>query len=269
MGDVRAFDMSATRSLRDKVAVVTGASRGIGQAIARRLAADGAHCILCARDREALTRVALEIAAAGGTADLVALDLRDAGAAARVVEAAERRGRLDILVNNAGATVRGPFTALTDDAWQDGFALKFFGAVRLCRTAWSLLQTNRGSIVNIAGIGGRTPGAEFAIGGSVNAALMCFTKSIADAGVAAGIQVNAINPGSIRTDRLRKRLADVSTREGIDHETAERHFVTSSGTTRIGEPDDISALVAFVVGPEGRFLHGALIDMDGGATKAL
>ena len=260
----------ASRPLDGKVAIVTGASRGIGHAIARRLAADGARCIVCARDATALARVAAEIERAGGAADVAVADLRDPDSAARIVDlAVQRHARLDILVNNAGATARGAFTALNDDQWSDGFALKFFGAVRLCRTAWRHLEESRGSIVNIAGVGGRTPGAEFAIGGSVNAALMCFTKSLADTGVASGVQVNAINPGSVRTNRLRKRLSDVATRDGLDVESAERRFVTEGGITRIGEPDDIAGLVAFVVGPEGRFLHGALIDMDGGATKAL
>ena len=105
---------------------------------------------------------------------------------------------------SAGATRRGEFTALTDDDFLDGFALKFFGAVRLLRAAWPWLKISRGSVVNIAGIGGRTPGAQFAIGGSVNAALLSLTKSLAATGVAQGIQVNALSPGAIRTDRLGK-----------------------------------------------------------------
>lgn len=112
----------------------------------------------------------------------------------------------------------------------------------------------------ISGIGGRTPGAQFAIGGSVNAALLSFTKAIAELGVRDGVQVNAINPGTIRTARFAAR---VQTPE------QERGFVRESKITRIGEPDDIAALAAFIVGPEGRLLHGSLIDIDGGATKTI
>lgn len=204
--------------------------------------------MLCARDAVALDSAAAGIRAAGGQADVFAADLRDAAAPAALVEfAVERCQRLDILVNNAGATARGDFRVLTDEQWMDGYALKLFGAVRLCRAAWPYLETSQGSVVNIAGIGGRTPGAEFSIGGSVN----------------------AINPGSIRTDRLQKRLERLAAERGIDLADAERRFVAQVGATRIGEPDDIAALVAFVVGPEGRFLHGAVIDVDGGATKSL
>src|SRR5690348_8220506 len=155
--------------LSGKTAIVTGASRGIGRAIALRLAQDGAHVILTARDADALAAAASETQAANGRAGAIALDLRLPDAPARVAEyAIEQTGRIDIVVNNAGATRRGAFTALSDEDWSDGFALKFFGAVRLTRTAWPHLRQTAGSVLFIAGIGGRTPGPQFAIGGSVN-----------------------------------------------------------------------------------------------------
>jgi 3-oxoacyl-[acyl-carrier protein] reductase len=123
--------------------------------------------------------------------------------------------------------------------------------------------------VIISGAGGRTPGAEFTIGGSVNAALLSFTKAMADVGIRDGVQVNAINPGSIRTDRFQKRLESIAKDRGVDLAAAERQIVSESRTTRIGETDDIAGLVAFIAGPEGRFLQGALIDMDGGSTKTI
>jgi 3-oxoacyl-[acyl-carrier protein] reductase len=178
-------------------------------------------------------------------------------------------GGIDIVVNNAGATKRGDFLQLSDDDWADGFALKFFGAVRLTRAAWPELKKRSGSVLNISGAGGRTPGPEFTIGGSVNAALLSFTKAMADAGIVDGIQVNAINPGTIRTGRLQLRLASIVKEQQIDIETAERRFVQESKVTRIGEPEDVASLVAFVVGSEGRFLQGSLIDLDGGSTKTI
>ena len=103
----------------------------------------------------------------------------------------------------------------------------------------------------------------------MNAGLLSLTKALAEAGIHDGIQVNAVNPGTVRTDRLKIRLETVMKEQGIDLASAERRFVEGSGVTRIGEPEDIAALVAFVVGPEGRFLQGSLIDMDGGATKTV
>jgi NAD(P)-dependent dehydrogenase (short-subunit alcohol dehydrogenase family) len=248
-------------SLQEKVAIITGSSRGIGRAIAVRVAQAGASVILTGRDEAALETVAREI----GSAAWIALDLRIPGSAQNLVDfALQKFGRIDILVNNAGATKRGEFLALADEDWIDGFALKFFGAMRLTRCAWPHLKAQSGSVVHIAGIGGRTPGREFAIGGSVNAALLSFTKALADLGVADGVQVNAINPGAVRTDRLRKRLAGFG-----DPATAEWRFVEASGITRVGEPEDIAELVAYLVSPAGRFLHGSLIDIDGGQTKTI
>ncbi len=190
-----------------KVAVVTGGSRGIGRAIALRLAREGASVAIAARDEAAVGAVVRELDALGRPALGLALDLRAADAPARMVEAArERFGAVDILVNNAGATKRGDFLALTDDDFTDGFALKFYAAVRAARAAWPLLAERRGTIVNVVGAGGRTPGAEFTVGGSVNAALLSLTKALADKGVADGVRVVAVNPGPVRTGRLEPRV---------------------------------------------------------------
>ena len=198
------------------------------------------------------------------------VDLLEATAAAQgVARAMGAFGGVDIVVNNAGATKRGEFLELTDEDWADGYALKLHGAVRLTRAAWPELQRRGGSVVNIAGTGGRTPGAEFTIGGSVNAAVLSFTKALADVGVRDGVQVNAVNPGTVRTGRFEKRMEALAAAQGLARDAAEGAFVRQQRVTRVGEPEDIAGLVAFLVGPEGRFLHGALIDMDGGATKSL
>jgi 3-oxoacyl-[acyl-carrier protein] reductase len=258
------------QNLNGKVAIITGGSRGIGRAIALRLAQDGARVVLCARGLDALNEVASTVSSNGGQALPIAADLRLPSEPARVADAALKKyGGIDIIVNNAGATKRGDFLQLSDDDWADGFALKFFGAVRLTRAAWPELKKRGGSVLNISGAGGRTPGPEFTIGGSVNAALLSFTKAMADAGIVDGVQVNAINPGTIRTGRLQLRLASIVKEQQIDIETAERRFVQESKVTRIGEPEDVANLVAFVVGSEGRFLQGSLIDLDGGSTKTI
>ena len=256
--------------LSGKTAIVTGASRGIGKAIALKLARDGANVVISARGADALEEVAQEIRAAGGMAEVQALDLREPAAPARLVDfAIAKFGSVAIVVNNAGATRRADFLDLTDEDWIDSFALKFFGSVRLTRAAWPRLKETMGSVVFISGVGGRTPGREFAAGGAVNAALLSLTKALAETGIRDGIQVNAINPGAIRTGRLKLRLAAMMKDDAIDQQTAERRLVKESNTTRIGEPEDVANLVAFVVGSEGRFLQGSLIDVDGGATKTL
>jgi NAD(P)-dependent dehydrogenase (short-subunit alcohol dehydrogenase family) len=269
----RPEEPSATRSggtLAGKTIIVKGGSRGIGRAIALRLAREGGKLVIAARDLTALATVVAEIASSGGTATSFAADLRLPEAPAALVDAALTvYGAIDIVVNNAGATRRGDFLLLTDADWMDGFALKFFGAVRLTRAAWPHLKLRRGSVLNIIGVGGRTPGPEFTIGGSVNGACLSFTKGLADIGIRDGVQVNAINPGSVRTERLRTLLESQAAQHGGDIDTAIREHIRKSNVVRLGEPEDVANLAAFILSPQSRLLQGALIDLDGGQTKTV
>lgn len=262
--------MAAEKPLAGKVALVTGGNRGIGRAIALKLAAEGARLILAARDEAALAATVCAIEAAGGKAQAMALDLRRAESQTALMQATLAAfGGLDIVVNNAGATRRGDFLSFTDEDWADGFALKFFGTVRLTRAAWPHLKARRGSVVIISGTGGRTPGIQFAIGGSVNAALLSLTKALADLGIADGVQVNAINPGYVLSDRWRSRVATRAAEDGVSEEEANARLLREANVTRLGTPEDVAELVAYMTGPKGRFLHGALVDLDGGLTKSV
>ena len=124
-------------------------------------------------------------------------------------------------------------------------------------------------MLNIAGVGGRTPGPEFTIGGSVNAAVVTFTKALADLGVRDGVQVNAINPGYIRTDRFAARLKARAAATGKTEAAIEAAILAEEGIVRIGEPADVAGLVAYVTSAAGRYLQGAVIDLDGGQTKTV
>ncbi|MGE0415964.1 MAG: SDR family oxidoreductase [Acetobacteraceae bacterium] len=257
--------------LAGKVALITGASRGIGAAIAAELAREGVHVFLVARDTAKLAEVAAGITNNAAVRSAVhAADLRDSAAAQATVDAAIAAfGRLDILVNNAGATKRADFFTLTEEDWQDGFALKFHGYVRMTRAAWPHLRTMRGSIINIVGIGSRAGSAEFTIGGSVNVALLNFTKAMADIGIADGVRVNAINPGLIETDRFGRNIARVMADRGVNREQALAFLLSSHGTTRVGRPDEIGALTAYLASDKADFIQGSVIDIDGGATRSL
>jgi 3-oxoacyl-[acyl-carrier protein] reductase len=253
-----------------KSAIVTGASKGIGRSIAQRLAADGFHAILCARDWALLDQAVEEIRAAGGQASAIALDLREPEAPGKLVDfAIAEAGSLAVVVSNAGATKRGEFSHLTDADFVDGFALKYFAGVRLARAAWPHLVASKGSIVFISGVGGWTPGRLFAIGGSVNAALFAFVKALAETGTRDGVQVNSVNPGTIRTGRFQQRLEADAQAAGTTTNVIEATFVRDQRIRRIGTPQDVANLVSFVVSEAGSLLHGALLDVDGGATKSI
>jgi len=253
--------------LSNKVAIVTGASRGIGKAIAEMLSAEGMKVSLVARSRLELETLAKSLP---NESLVQAVDLREPDSANRVVSAAIAEfGKLDLLVNNAGATKRGDFLTLSDDEWADGFALKFYGTMRLSRASWPHLQASKGTIINIIGVGGRTGSAEFTIGGAVNAALMNLTKALADRGIKDGVRVNAINPGSIATERLQTRIRNYAQANNIEPEEAEKRIPREMKITRFGDPAEIARAVAFLASPHADYIQGALLDVDGGATRSL
>ena len=257
--------------LKGKTAIVTGASRGIGEAIGRVLAEHGVDVCLVARSKDDLERVAADITAKTSRRIVTHVaDLSDPKAPEAAVKAAvDAFGRLDILANNAGATKRGDFFTLTEEDWAAGYALKFFGAVRMTRSAWPHLRESKGAIVNIIGIGARVAAAEFTIGGSVNSALVNFTKATADLGQTQGVRVNAMNPGHIQTGRLEARVQATMKAQNISREEAIKRDVTHLGINRFGDPREIGDLAAYLCSPRAAFMNGSVIDIDGGQTKAL
>lgn len=257
--------------LQGKTALVTGASKGIGAAIADRLAAEDCAVALAARDADALAATCADISARRGvTACPIAADLSTEDGCRTAAEAAlAALGGLDILVNCAGAAKAGAFLEQPDAEWVDGFALKFFGAMRLCRALWPSLKRRRGVVVNIGGGAAYTPGASFMVGGAVNAALNHFTKALSKQGLVDDVNVNIVHPGVTVTERMEALIRQQAESEGVaEAEIRERNF-KNAGIRRLGEPIDVAETVAFLCSPRARHIQGVDIAVDGGATPGV
>jgi NAD(P)-dependent dehydrogenase (short-subunit alcohol dehydrogenase family) len=254
-----------------KVVVISGGSRGIGRAIGAAFAREGAQTALAAASADNLAAAVKTIGAAGGAAPLVvAADLRTLAGCEQVFKATnDKFKRCDILVNNAGATRGGSFFELPDDAFVDGFALKYFAAVRLTRLFWPLLKAAHGTIINIIGGAARTPGAEFLIGGSVNSAFANFSKGLAALGNRDDINVNVIHPGMVETDRVVTLFQQFAKAQNKTPEEVRKESIAKSGTRRIGQPEDVAELALFLASPRARHIQGTAISVDGGATSGL
>lgn len=256
--------------MNTKVAIVTGASRGIGAATAVRLARDFGKIVLVARTADLLQETAQAVAAAGAEALAIASDLRVPAAAEQVVQTTLARfGRIDAVVNIAGAVPQIDLFDMSDEQWDDGMALKLHGARRLAIRAWDALKQSKGSVIFTSGNSAEAPKSAFAAVATINAAIVAAAKAFADQGIADGIQVNSVLPGPVMTGRRRAYLEKYAPAHGMTVDQAIEKFPAQAGITRYGEPEDIAELMAFILSPAARWMTGTALRMDGGEIKSV
>jgi len=258
--------------LSGKTALVTGGSQGIGRAIAFGLGAENARVAICARDKARLEQTAQEITTKTGAEVLVLpADLSRLDEVNRVVAAArDRFGRLDILVNNAGAIRGGDFLKAPDEQWITDWNLKLLGYIRMCRAVFPLMQSQGGGrICNVVGAAARNPTPTYLAGGAANAALVNFTKGLADLGASGNILVTAVSPSATRTERWESLLAQKAAASGRSVEELRAAAEQKYPLGRIATPEDVATLVCFLVSPRAAFLTGICITVDGGATRGV
>jgi 3-oxoacyl-[acyl-carrier protein] reductase len=238
-----------------RVAIVTGASRGIGEAIARRLAADGLHVVAVARGADKLAQVVNTIATAGGSAEAIQCDVADSAAVARMVEdVAEKHGRIDVLVNNAGIT-RDTLLLRMDDAQFDEVINTNLKSVFVATrgAARYLMRAKAGRIINIGSVSGVIGNKGQANYAASKAALSGFTKTVARELAGKGVTANVVAPGFVTTDMT-----------GALPEKLQEEVRKLIPLGRFGEPQDIAAVVAFLAGENSGYLTGQVICVDGG-----
>jgi 3-oxoacyl-[acyl-carrier protein] reductase len=258
--------------LRGKTALVTGGSKGIGRAVAHALAAEGARVMICARDGQALRSAAMEIeATTGGSVLTIAADLGELSSVSRVVaDAIARLGRLDVLVNNAGAIKGGDFLATPDEEWLRGWSLKLLGYIRMAREVLPHMQRQgSGRIVNVVGAAARNPSATYMMGGTANAALINFTKALADLGAKSNVLVTAVSPGPVKTERWDILVRQQAAAAGKDEDTYTKEQHATMPLGRIALPEEVADLVCFLASARAAFLTGITITVDGGSTRGV
>ena len=256
--------------MKAKIAIVTGASVGIGRATAIRLAKDFTGLVLVARNADELTKTEEIIKSTSAEPYVIVADLRLPATADQVInETKAKFGRIDALVNIAGAVPQIHLFEMTDEQWNDGAEMKLHGARRLAIKAWPLLKESKGSVVFLSGNSAEDPKPGFAAVATINAAICALAKAFAEQGILDGVQVNSVLPGPVMSNRRINFLKKWSAANNINLEEAKEKFLIDAHIERYGEPDEIAALIAFLVSPGAKWLIGTAIRMDGGEIKGI
>jgi 3-oxoacyl-[acyl-carrier protein] reductase len=256
--------------MKHGVAIVTGASQGIGRSTAIRLARDFGAVVLAARNAKELDEVAARVKELDAEALPLAVDLSQIEAPITVIETTLARfGRIDALLNIAGAVPQIDLFEMTDAQWNSGMELKLHGARRLTIQAWDALKRARGSVVFMSGSASLDPKPDFAAVAATNAAITALAKAFAEQGIRDGVQVNSIVPGPVMTGRRQSFLQKWAPAHNMSVEEAMQKFPEEAGISRYGQPEEIAELLGFMVSPAAKWMTGASLRMDGGEIKGI
>lgn len=250
-------------NMNGKAALITGASKGIGLALAHVLAEEGCDLHLAARNGEAMAKAKNEIEAKHGVKVTVhALDLSKTEAMEKL---AADVGYVDILVNNAGDVPAGSLEVVDDAAWRAGFDLKVFGYITLARAFYGKMKGRDGVIVNVIGNSGENWDASYIAGSTGNAALMSFTKALGGASLNDGVRVVGVNPGPVATDRMlkimKRKAIDMLGDEGRWEELFDKYPGKRPATA-----EEVADLCAFLASPRAGYITGTVVTIDGGIS---
>lgn len=249
-------------NLRGRTALITGASRGIGRAIAESLAAEGVHLHLAARSPETLEKARSQLTERYDVP--VEIHPGDLSIQGRVGMLSRRIGAVDLLVNNAGGIPAGPLNAIDEQSWRDAWDLKVFAYINLCREMYTEMRAAGGGvIVNVIGTGGERHDPGYIAGVTGNAALMAFTRAVGSAGPRHGIRVIGVNPGLTRTDRMEQQARSRARMAGRNPEHWP-HMLGRLPFDRPAEPKEVADVVTFLASPRASYVSGTIVTVDGG-----
>jgi NAD(P)-dependent dehydrogenase (short-subunit alcohol dehydrogenase family) len=253
--------------LKGKVAVITGATEGIGRATALKLAQEGAKVAICARRQEPLDQTAAEIGKTGADVLAVSADMSKAADIERFMKAVIGRfGRIDILVNNAGTSARGKFLEIDDKTWNSDIELKVFGAIRCTRLAVPHMKRNGGGrIVNITISSAKQPGAESYPTSVSRAAGLALTKALSKEYAPDNIRVNTVCIGKIKSGQHERRY----TREGRGADAYYKEVSRDIPLGRVGEAEEVANVITFLVSDASSYVTGTSVNLDGGISGTL
>lgn len=258
--------------IANKVAIVAAGSEGLGRATALRLAREGARVVVCSRHEEKLRAAAAEITRATGASVLtIPADLTWPEDIARVVQrTTEELGPPTILVNNTGGPPSGPVLSFSDEQWQAAFELIFFSALRLTRLVVPFMrEAHWGRIVNITSVTVKQPIESLVLSNAARAAVVAFMKTLVGDLAKDGITVNSIGPAPIATNRMIELIAAGAKQRGISVEESRAAWTAAIPMGRMGRPEELADLVAFLCSENASFITGSFIPVDGGQTRAL
>ncbi len=253
----------------NKVAIVTGGSSGIGEAIALGLCQEGATVVIVARDKDKLHEAAQRIAArTGGHAHVAVADVTSAGdVSAMVSETAAKYGRIDALVNSAGRRWAGQLESSSDEEWTSNIELNLLGTVRCVRAVLPyMIRQKGGSIVNIAATSAVEPRPAQIISNAAKAAVVNFTKTLALNVAKYNIRANCVNPGQILTPQRRKNIGKLAAERHVPENLIMEEQARNIPLGRLGDPNDVASTVLFLLSDQANFLTAVSINIDGGET---
>jgi len=258
--------------LKDKVALVTAASRGLGKAVAWEFAQEGARVAICARGEETLRATAAEISSETGSEVLpVVADVTLAAEIKTLVFSVEEHfGRIDVLVNNAGGPPTGAFLDFDDQDWEAALRLNLISTVRLCRAVLPGMRTRSwGRIVNITSVTVKQPMDGFILSTAARSAVAGMAKSLANECSTQGITVNNVCPGYTLTDRVKSLAEKQAANDGKSVQEIIESFAANIPARRLGRPEELATLVVFLASERAAYITGTTIQVDGGYVKSL